>query len=134
MVRLRQSWSESILKRSCCPKKIVFWYDALLHDFHIRQLSDYFITQFIEGRGHKGITIIKIFEFENTKRNIKKCCSHREKGKQHVRLIIYTQTRGIFLLRLPCYWLYRWTNHSMWCSSCRIYFYEWLQINDKSDK
>ena len=82
-------------------KKIIFWYAALLHDFHIRQLSDYLITQFIEGRGHKGITIIKIFEFGNTKRNIKKCCSHREKGKQHVRLIIYTQTRGIFLLRLP---------------------------------
>ena len=35
------------------------------------------MTQFDEGKGYEGIRI-KIFEFENARSDIKKCCSHRK--------------------------------------------------------
>ena len=39
------------------------------------------MTHFDEGKGYEGIRTIKIFEFENRRSDIKKCCSHWEKRK-----------------------------------------------------
>ena len=34
------------------------------------------MAQFNEGMGHKRIRTLKIFEFENTRSHVKKCCDH----------------------------------------------------------
>ena len=56
-----------------------FLVDASLHDFHMQysRLCLNLMTQFDEGKGYEGIRI-KIFEFENARSDIKKCCSHRK--------------------------------------------------------
>ena len=65
-------------------KKIIF---ELMHDFMISicetvsQFNCNLMTQFDEGKRYIGIRTIKIFEFENIRRDIKKCCSHLEKNK-----------------------------------------------------
>ena len=38
------------------------------------------MTQFNEGKGFEGIKTSKIFEFENTRDYVKKCCTDK-KGK-----------------------------------------------------
>ena len=39
------------------------------------------MTQFNQGKEYEGIRTIKIFEFENTRSYVKKCCDHWEKMK-----------------------------------------------------
>ena len=88
----------------------------------------------MKGSGTKKLEHSEIFEFENTRSNVKECCDHWEKRKkQYVRQIVYTK-QGHLLTKVTHYWLYRWRSHSMWCSLCRKYFCWWLQINDKNDK
>ena len=34
------------------------------------------MTQFNQGKGYEQIKTIKIIEFENTEKDVKKCCKH----------------------------------------------------------
>ena len=68
--------------------------------------------------------------FENTRSDVKKCCVKitEKKEKQYVRqiiYIIYTPTRGIYLQKLPMLLTLQMKSNSVWCSSCRKYFYRW---------
>ena len=40
----------------------------------VPQFNNNLTTQFNEGKGYKGNGSIRIFEFENTKNDVKKCC------------------------------------------------------------
>ena len=42
----------------------------------VTQFNDNLVAQFNEGMGHKRIRTLKIFEFENTRSHVKKCCGH----------------------------------------------------------
>ena len=44
----------------------------------VTQFNDNLMAQFNEGRGHKRIRTLKIFEFENTRSHVKKCFDHWE--------------------------------------------------------
>lgn len=50
------------------------------------------MAHFNEGKVYEGIRIVKTFEVEGTRNNVK-CCSHWEKRKKYVREIIYTSER-----------------------------------------
>ena len=61
------------------------------------------MTQFNEGKGYGEIWTSKIFKFENTRSDVKKCCDHWEKRKvifctKHVACI---PNRGIYQQELP---------------------------------
>ena len=77
MIRLTQNQNESInsVVRSCYSKR-------LFSDMHcftmsicetVHQFNNNLITQFNQGKGYRGIRTIKIFEFENTISDVKKC-------------------------------------------------------------
>ena len=68
--------------------------------------------------------------FENTRSDVKKCCVEitEKKEKQYVRqiiYIIYTPTRDIYLQKLPMLLTLQMKSNSVWCSSCKKYFYRW---------
>ena len=127
----QSAWVNSMVMLS---KKIIFW---LKNRFKISICPSVMtlMTKFNEEKEYEEIRTIKIFKFENTRSEIKKCCSHWEKRKISQTYHIYQRGPTIYLQKLIlCYWLYRWTSHSMWCSSCRKYFCRWLPINDKNEK
>ena len=63
------------------------------------------------------------------KRRQKVCVEITEKKeKQYVRqiiYIIYTPTRDIYLQTLPMLLTLQMKSNSVWCSSCKKYFYRW---------
>ena len=72
-----------------------------LHDFHMWCETLPQMTQFNEGKGWEGIRTINIFEFENARSYVKKCCDHWEKVENNMLDKSYTSTRDISLQKLP---------------------------------
>ena len=57
------------------------------------------MTQFYEGKGYEGITTTRIFEYENTKTGVRKCCDEQEKMKTTSQTNhIYQQ--GVFIYKV----------------------------------
>ena len=88
-------------------QNIIFWYIhcSTIYIFEtVPQFNDNLMTQFNEWKGYKGIRIIKIFQFENTRTDVKEVLrSLKKKGKGYVRQITYKNQGQSY----PCFWLYR---------------------------
>ena len=79
MIRLTQNRNESInpIVRSSWPARLF----SSMHRITIskRENATQFnnlMSQLNEGMEHKRIRTLKIFEFENTRNCVKKCCRH----------------------------------------------------------
>ena len=56
----------------------------------VPQFNGNLMIQYNEGKGYKGYRTINIFEFKNTKSDIKVLQLLKKKRNQHVKQIIYT--------------------------------------------
>ena len=85
-------------------KKIIFWY---IHHSPISmwetvfQFNGNLMTQFNKGEDYEGMRAIKILEFENTRRNLKKSVAINEIKKETMSDKSYISTRGIYLQKSP---------------------------------
>ena len=100
--------------------KIIFW---LMHHFAISVCET--VSQFndkwpnlMKGRGTKEVEQLKSLSLKIPEATSKSVAVTyvRHTNQEHLPTIIN-----------PVNWLYRWSSHSVWCSSCRKYFGRWLQ-------
>ena len=131
VIRLTENRNESrnLVSIAMVSKKIIAWY-ASLQDFYMWDCAPVSWPNLMKVRDTK-IKTIEIFETENTRSDVEKWFDHWEKRKK-IFQANHKHQSGPFTY--PCYWLYRWTNNLVRCSSCRKYFCISLQINDKNDK
>ena len=76
-----------------------------------------------------------MFEFENTRSNVRKCCNHWEKGKQNIRQIIYTNQADLPTKVTP---IIDFTDEPIIPYDVQVtektFADDYIQINDKNDK
>ena len=67
--------------------------------------NDNLMTRFKEGKRYSEIWTIKIFVFENRWSDVQKYCVHQEKKENNMSDKLNIPNRGIYIQKLPCYWL-----------------------------
>ena len=79
-------------------QNIIFWYIhcSTIYIFEtVPQFNDNLMTQFNEWKGYNGIRIIKIFQFENTRADVKEVLrSLKKKKEKDMSGKSHTKTRG----------------------------------------
>ena len=81
------------------------------------------ITIFNEQKGYKGC--LKIQEATSKSVALKLLRKKKNNMSGQIIYIIYTPTRDIYLQKLPMLLTLQMKSNSVWCSSCKKYFYRW---------